>query len=448
MGAQVGLIGQFVEQRFLTLTDLDNAMDRALFGLPASTGVDVSPSTALTSTAVYACVGLIAETIASLPFIVYRRLSAGGKERAPSHPLYKILHDAPNDEMTAYEFWECQVGHLCLWGNAYAEIERSDRGVRGLWPLRPDRMSLGRTTDGALYYEYRLPDGTTKKFAKQQIMHLRGLSSNGVIGFSPIVQAREAIGLSLATEKYGAKFFGNASRPGGVLQAPQGAKLSQGAMDRLKADWERMHQGLDNSHRVAILEEGITWQAIGIPPNDAQFLETRRYQLGEIARIYRIPPHMIGDVERTTSWGTGIEQQSLGFLTYTLLPWLTRIEQRVYQDLFSNYDPTGAFAEHLVDGLLRGDAVTRAQAMQIWRQNGVINANEWRERENLNPLPGTDGNTYWMPSNMTTADAAEAARKLAEKKLTEPAPQPVPPQLTPEPANKEADNVQDDTKQQ
>lgn len=421
-------------------------MDRALLGLPAGAGVDVSPSTALTSTAVYACVGLIAETIGALPLITYRRLPAGGKERAPSHPLYKILHDAPNDEMTACEFWECQVGHLCLWGNAYAEIERSDRGVRGLWPLRPDRMSLGRTTDGALYYEYRLPNGTSKIFQRNQIMHLRGLSSNGVIGYSPIVQAKEAIGLALATEAYGAKFFGSGSRPGGVLQAPQGTKLSPPAMDRLKADWERMHQGLSNAHRVAILEEGITWQAIGIPPNEAQFLETRRYQLAEIARIYRIPPHMVGDVERSTSWGTGIEQQSLGFLAYTLMPWLVRIEKRIYQDLFSVNDPTGAFAEHLVDGLLRGDAVTRAQAMQIWRQNGVINANEWRERENLNPLPGADGDTYWMPANMTTAEMMEADRKLKEKQASQPPPAPVPPpQQGEEPADKEADDEQQQT---
>jgi HK97 family phage portal protein len=416
---EMGLVSTLLrpERRAMSISELDRLMDVA-----AGDTSDVTPSTALTSTAVYACVSLIAETIAALPLLTYRRID-GGKERAPEHRLYSILHDAPNPEMTAYEYWECQVGHLCLWGNSYSEIERSDRGIRGLWPLRPDRMTLGRDANNELYYSYRLPNGQDKPYSKDQIMHLRGLSSNGIVGYSPIVMAREAIELEQSTRRFGTRFFSAGSRPGGVLQAPRDLKLSKEAVARLKGDWEAMHRGLDNAHRVAILEEGITWQAIGIPPNDAQFLETRRFQLGEVARIYRIPPHMIGDVEKSTSWGTGIEQQMIGFLTFTLLPWLTRIEKRVLQDLFTSAERKTYFAEHLVDALLRGDAQQRAAALQILRQNAVINADEWRAIENMNPLPDGQGQVYWMPANMQPADMAV---KIAEMKLNPPAP-PAPP---------------------
>lgn len=392
-----------VEQRAYSLADLDALMDGQLGGTASGTGIWVDAGTAMTSAVVYACVNVLAQTIASLPLLVYRRLPSGGKERSPEHRLYSILHDAPNPEMTSYEFRACLVGHVCLWGNAYAEIEMSDAGINGLWPLRPDRMTPARNEAGELVYDYRLPSGQTKRFRFQQIMHWRGLSSNGIIGYSPIQQAAEAIGLDLATRQYGAKFFGNDSRPGGILTHPN--KLSPDAAKRLKASWEDAHRGLSNSQRVAVLEEGVQWTAIGIPPEQAQFLETRRYGRAEIAALYRVPLHLINDLERATF--SNIEHQSLEFVQYSLVPWLVQIEQGIKRDLFRISDGKRThFAEHLVDGLLRGDVASRFGAYQVARQNGWLNANEIRMLENLNPIPGEEGSTYLWPANMTPAQVA------------------------------------------
>lgn len=387
------------ERRTMTLSELDSWLDTAQFGggTSSDTGLWVDPSTAMTSAVVYSCVNVLAQTIGALPLLVYRRLPAGGKERAPEHRLYNLLHDAPNPEMTAYELRSCLVGHQCLWGNAYCEIERSDAGVNGLWPLRPDRMTPARDADNRLVYDYRLPDGTLKRFQFAQIMHWRGLSSNGIIGYSPIRQAAESVGLDLATRKAGATFFGNDSRPGGVLRHP--GKLSKEGASRLKDSWEGLHRGLDQRQRVAVLEEGVEWQQIGIPPEEAQFLETRKYGRSEIAGLYRVPLHMINDLERATF--SNIEHQSLEFVKFTLTPWLVQIEQALKRDLFGiSEGKRSHFAEHLVEGLLRGDSQGRAAYMQTMRMNGAINADEWRELDNLNPIPGGKGKIYWQPANM------------------------------------------------
>jgi len=366
----------------------------------------------MTSAVVYACIQVLAQAIASLPLITYRRLSSGGKERAPEHRLYSILHDAPNPEMTSYEFRAALVGHVCLFGNAYAEIERSDAGVNGLWPLRPDRMTPNRDEGSNLVYDYRLPNGLTKRFRFEQIMHWRGLSSNGVTGYSPVQQAAEAVGLDLATRQYGAKFFGNDSRPGGILRHP--GKLSTDAAGKLKASWESAFRGLTNAQRVAVLEEGIEWQAIGIPPEQAQFLETRKYTRSEIAALFRVPLHLIGDLERATF--SNIEHQSLEFVKYTLMPWLVQIEQALRRDLFRISDGKRShFAEHLVEGLLRGDSQSRAAYLQTMRQNGALNADEWRALDNMNPIGGDEGTTFLWPANFIPAQQA----------LKPPEPQPV-----------------------
>lgn len=386
-----------IEQRAWTLAELDAQMDLAVGSIATMTGLEVSPGTAMASAVVYACVNVLAQQIASLPLIVYRKLASGGKERAPNHPLYPLLHDAPNPEMTSYEFRCAMVGNQLLWGNAYAEIERSDSRVNGLWPLRPDRMIVQRNERNRIEYKYRLPDGRYKIFPFEDIMHWRGLSTNGVLGLSPIQQAAEAIGVDLATRQFAASFFGNDSRPGGVLKGPKA--MSDKAYERLKSDWESKHRGLDQSHRVAILEEGYEWQAIGVPPEQAQFLETRKYQRSEIAAVYRVPLHLINDLERATF--SNIEHQSLEFVKYSLMPWLVQIEQAIKRDLFRISAPQRSyFAEHLVDGLLRGDIQSRYQAYQIARQNGWMNADEIRELENMNPIPDGDGKVYWMPMNM------------------------------------------------
>ena len=351
-----------------------------------------------------------------MPLVTYRRLPNGGKERAYEHPLYEILHDQPNPEMTSYEFRACLVGHQALWGNAYAEIERSDARINGLWPLRPDRMTVSRDTNNRLVYVYRLPNGVDKVFSFDLIMHWRGLSSNGIIGYSPIQQAAESVGVDMATRQYGARFFGNDSRPGGVLRHP--GKLSDAGAKRLKDSWEDTHRGLTNAQRVAVLEEGVEWQQIGIPPEQAQFLETRKYTRTEIAAMYRVAPHKIGDLERATF--SNIEEQNIDHWQSAIRPWLVQIEQALRRDLFQiSAGKRKLFAEHLIEGLLRGNSQGRAAYLQTMRQNGVLNGDEWRAMDNLNPIPGGKGKIFWQPANMLELGA-------------KPAPPPPPPQPGPE----------------
>lgn len=425
MGIFTGLLRP--ERRY-SLADLDSEMDRAVGSAASATGMYVDAGTAMTSAVVYACVNVLAQSIASLPLLVYRRLPNGGKERAPEHRLYPILHDLSNPEMTAYELRAALVGHVCLWGNAYCEIERSDAGINALWPLRPDRMTPTRDAGNNLVYDYRLPDGMTKRFQFRQIMHWRGLSSNGIIGYSPIQQAAESVGLDLATRQFGGRFFGNDSRPGGILTHP--GKLSPDGAKNLKKRWEEAHRGLSNSQRVAVLEEGVTWTTIGIPPEQAQFLETRRYGRSEIAGLYRVPLHLIGDLERATF--SNIEAQSLEFAKYSLTPWLVQIEQAIQRDLFGiSAGKRSHFAEHLLEGLLRGDSQARAAYLQTMRQNGALNADEWREKDNMNPIPGGKGKIYWQPVNM---------QELGK----EPAPPPAPVTPAPEPAEDEDEDDAED----
>lgn len=365
-----------------------------------SGAVVMSEPAALYAVPVYACVRILSETIASLPLHMYLRLATGGKTRATQHELAQLLHDQPNPDMSAFEMREALVGHLCLWGNAYAEIQRDKRGrVEAIWPLRPDRMTVERTPEIGLIYRYRLGDGTEKIFPGRQIWHIRGLSSNGVVGYSPIHLASQSIGLYKQTETYGSKFFSNDSRPGGVLKTA--SKLSPESADRLKETWEAAHRGSGNAWRVAVLEEGLDWQQIGIAPDDAQFLETRKFQITEIARLFRVPPHMLADLEQATF--SNIEHQSIEFVTHTIRPWLVRIEQSISRSLIADQDRGSVFAEHMIDGLLRGDIQSRYAAYAVGRQWGWLSVDEIREKENLNPLPDEKGTEYLVPMNMLPA---------------------------------------------
>ena len=404
MGILTSLFERRVGERRVSASDLKNPQYWLLEALSAgagtATGKTVSVEGALAFVPVYACVRLLATSIASLPLPVYRRLRGGGKERDASHALYPLLHDQPNPEMTSCEMRQAMVGHLMLWGNAYANIERGNDGRPiALWPLRPDRMRVERSLrTGQLLYRYSVPSGEESILLADEVMHWRGLSSDGQVGYSPISLAREAVGMGLSAEEYAARFFGNDSRPGGILKSPN--KLTPESAAASKESWQAAHGGLTNAHRVAVLQEGLEWQSIGIPPKDAQFLELRQFQRTEIAMLFGVPPHMIGDTERSTSWGTGIEQQGIGFVTYTLRPWLVAIEQRIKADLFMEGERETWFAEFLVDGLLRGDAKGRAESLAIQRQNGVINADEWREIENRNPLPDGQGQVFLVNSAM------------------------------------------------
>jgi HK97 family phage portal protein len=386
-------------------------------------GASVTPSSAITNTAVLGCVMVLSQSVASLPLITYRR-TADGKERASSHALYTVLHSLPNPEMTSFDLRETLMMHLTLWGNAYCEIEMNRRGdVLALWPLRPDRTWPARHDDGQLWYHTRLPNNREVALPKYRVWHIRNLSVGGIMGMSPIALAREAIGLSKAGEELGNRFFANGAKPGGVLQHP--GKLSDEAYDRLKGSWEARHQGLDNVNRVAILEEGMQWKDVGMPLDDAQFLETRKFQIGEIARVFRVPPHMIQDLDRATF--SNIEHQGIDFVTYSLTPWLVRIEQSISRDLVGPIERNAIFAEFMIDGFLRGDIASRYSAYSIGRQWGWLSRNDIRRMENMNPIEG--GDDYLTPMNMTV---------LGEEP---PAPQP-PPQVEP-PATPPADSPSD-----
>lgn len=362
-------------------------------GIGTAAGINVTPDKAMQATAVYACVRVLAESVASLPLILYER-DGNGKRRATDHPLYTVLHSLPNPEMTRTELWEALVGHAALRGNAYAYIEWGDDGqVRELWPLRPDRVVVHRY-QGQLLYEVQMPSGTPEYLPAWQVMHIRGLSSDGLMGYSPIAMGRQAVGLLMAAEEFGARFFGNDARPGGVLEHP--GILGDEAYANLLSSWEGRHGGLSNSHKVAILEEGMRYSQIGIAPNDAQFLETRNFQTAEVARLFRIPPHMIGDLSHSTN--NNIEHQGLEFVTNTLRPWLVRIEQAITKSLLLPTERPRFFAEHLVDALLRGDTTSRYAAYAVGRGNGWLSANDIREKENMNPIEG--GDEYWVPLNM------------------------------------------------
>ena len=375
----------------------------------SSSGKAVNEKTALQTTAVYACVRILAETIASLPFHTYR-YTLNGKEKAIEHPIYYLLHSEPNPEMTSFVFRETLMSHLLLWGNAYAQIIRDGRGrVLGLYPLLPNKVIVNRNQHGELVYQYE-KEGQTYFLRSYEVLHIPGLGFDGLIGYSPIAMAKNAVGMAIATEEYGAKFFANGANPGGVLEHPGVVKDPA----RIRESWNAVYQGSSNAHRVAVLEEGMKFQSIGIPPEQAQFLETRKFQINEIARIFRIPPHMIGDLEKSSF--SNIEQQSLEFVMYTLDPWVVRWEQAIQRALFTENEKRQYFVKFNVDGLLRGDYQSRMNGYAVGRQNGWLSANDIRELENLNRIPeDLGGDLYLINGNMTKlADAGAFANKKIE----------------------------------
>lgn len=374
-----------------------------LFGRTTS-GKTVNERTALQTTAVYACVRILSETIASLPLHVYR-YTEGGKAKDTEHVLYTLLHDEPNPDMTSFVFRETLMSHLLIWGNAYAQILRDRSGqVIGLYPLLPDQMSVHRSEKGKLFYVYNRYEEDNPNFqekgsivlSQEEVLHIPGLGFDGLIGYSPIALAKNAVGMTLACEEYGASFFGNGANPGGVLEHP-GILKDPG---KVRDSWNAVYQGTRNAHKVAVLEEGMSYKQIGIPPEEAQFLETRKFQINEIARLFRIPPHMVGDLEKSSF--SNIEQQSLEFVKYTLDPWVVRFEQALKKSLLLPEEKKTHFIKFNVDGLLRGDYQSRMNGYAIGRQNGWLSTNDIRELEELNPIPPEEGgDLYLINGNMT-----------------------------------------------
>jgi len=351
--------------------------------------------------AVYACVRILAEAIAGLPLHIYRYKKDGGKEKALTHPLYYLLHDEPNPEMTSFVFRETLMSHLLLWGNAYAQIIRDGAGrVLALYPLLPSKMTVDRAPNGELYYTYRRDSEESRTNSKaglvylrsDEVLHIPGLGFDGLVGYSPIAMAKNAIGMAIACEEYDASFFANGANPGGVLEHP--GVLKDPA--KVRESWNAVYQGSANAHRIAVLEEGMKFQQIGIPPEQAQFLETRKFQINEIARIFRVPPHMVGDLEKSSF--SNIEQQSLEFVKYTLDPWVVRWEQALQKALLLPSEKRKYFVKFNVDGLLRGDYASRMNGYAVARQNGWMSANDIRELEDMNRIPAELGGDLYLDS--------------------------------------------------
>lgn len=363
----------------------------------SSSGKSVNERSAMQMTAVYACVRILAESIAGLPLHVYRYDDKGGKVKATNHPLYILLHDEPNPEMSSFVFRETLMTHLLLYGNAYAQIVRNGKGeVLGLYPLMPSRMEVDRDDRGQLYYKYsrngdEAQSGSGMVILKpSDVLHIPGLGFDGLVGYSPIAMAKNAIGLAIATEEYGAKFFSNGAAPAGVLEYPGTLKDPE----RIRDNWNTQFGGSGNSGKTAILEEGMKYTPISIAPNEAQFLETRKFQINEIARIFRVPPHMIGDLEKSSF--SNIEQQSLEFVKYTLNPWVCRWEQAFRRALFSDEEKQTYFIRFNVEGLLRGDYQSRMSGYAVGIQNGFLCVNDIRTLENMDLIPEEEGGYKFM----------------------------------------------------
>jgi HK97 family phage portal protein len=414
---QMGLFRSFFKARDKPKNRTPGSSYSFFFGGTTS-GKPVNEHTAMQMTAVYSCVRILAEAVAGLPLHLYKYTASGGKEKALSHPLYFLLHDEPNPEMSSFVFRETLMTHLLLWGNAYAQIIRNGKGeVIALYPLMPNRMRVDRDSKGELYYSYsRYSDeapainGMTVTLRPSDVLHIPGLGFDGLVGYSPIAMAKNAIGLAMATEEYGAKFFANGAAPGGVLEHPGTIKDPQ----KVKESWNMAYQGSSNAHRVAVLEEGMKYQPIGISPEQAQFLETRKFQINEIARIFRVPPHMVGDLEKSSF--SNIEQQSLEFVKYTLDPWVIRWEQAISRSLLRTDEKKLLFAKFNVDGLLRGDYTSRMNGYAIGIQNGFMCPNDARALEDMDLIPDElGGNRFLCNGNMVDlARAGDWSNKYGE----------------------------------
>jgi len=374
----------------------------ALSGSKTGSGVAVTESKAMTYSAIWGAVRIISETIASLPLPIYSRNGAA-KSINTSHNVYGLLHDAPNDNMTAMVFRETLMAHVLTWGNGFARIVFANSGrPESLQLLQPDKVTVCLSDKGALVYRVK---GAERDYSAAEILHVPGLGFNGLVGYSPIRMAcREPIGIGLAAEMSAGSFFANGARVGGVLKVP--GTLDTPGKKALKEAWDAAHGGSSKTGGTAVLENGMEYQQIGIPPEEAQLLESRRFQVTEIARIYRLPPHMLGDL--TQSSFSNIEQQSIDFVIHSIRPWLVRLEQEYNRKLFTKGERQNTFTEHNVNGLLRGDIASRYNAYNTGRNGGWLSANDIRKSENLNPIEG--GDVYLTPLNMASAENIESEK--------------------------------------
>lgn len=405
-------MGIFSKLRKKPKADNSLSSSRSVFWGGSTSGTLVNEISAMQTAAVYACVRVISEAVACLPIHVYR-YEENGTKLTPEHHLYNLLHKAPNPEMTSFVFFETLMSHLLIYGNAFAQIIRDGSGrVTALYPLLPNKTDVWRGESGDLYYTYwRDADERNSKektggitLRKDQVLHIPGLGFNGLVGYSPIGLAKNSIGMAIATENYGAGFFANGANPGAVIETP----TVVGNPKRLHDQWEMTYKGSQNSGKIAILEEGLVFRPISIPPEQAQFLETRKFQLNEIARIFRVPPHMIGDLEKSSF--SNIEQQSLEFVKYCLAPWLKRWEDCMWLSLIPPSEKSEYFIKFNLDGMLRGDYETRMKGFAIGIQNGFLSPNDVRKLEDYNEIPEEKGGfNYMVNGNMVKLEDVGAA---------------------------------------
>jgi len=360
-------------------------------------GAVVTDERALQVSSVWACVGLIAETTATLPLGVFRR-TAQGREPVTDHYLFELLRVSPNALMTPQEFRETLTLQIALWGNGYASIERRGGKPVSLMPLQPEFMTPVRDETG-LRYEYQT-NGGIEVYAKESILHLKGKSADGVVGMSPLAYARHSLGVTVSADKYASKAFSSNGRPPGFITVDRTLTTEQREKVR-----EMYQESSIDDVKTWVFEGGFNYVPVGIPPDDMQMLDSRRFQVSDIARFWRVPPHLINDTEKSTSWGTGIEQQNLAFLQYTLQPYLTRWESVIADALLSRTERRTIFVKHNVEGLLRADSAGRASFYSQMAQNGVYTRNEIRRLENLKPMEGADDLTVQV--NLTPVDELE-----------------------------------------
>lgn len=382
------------------------------WAMSSNSGKVVTVDKVLQVSAVWACVRLIAETIATLPMGVYQRKSDGGRESATQHPLYDLLHNQPNADMSAVQFWEVMVASMLLWGNAYAEKKYKRGELSSLDFLLPQSMSLTRKQDGSLKYSYHDRDGKTRVIPEAAIWHIPAFSIDGVLGLSAVCYGANVFGAAMSAEEASAKIFQNGLSAGGILSTDQLLKPEQ--REQIRTSMVSSFSGAVNAGKTMVLEAGMKYQQVSMNPEDAQLLATRAFNVEEICRWFRVPPFMVGHSEKSTSWGTGIEQQMLGFLTFALRPWLSRIEQAVRKSLLTPAERLYYFAEFNVEGLLRADSSARATYLAQMTQNGLMTRNEARAYDNRPALPGGDSLTVQsnlLPIELLGRNLASAMAK-------------------------------------
>ncbi|MBA3010868.1 MAG: phage portal protein [Proteobacteria bacterium] len=379
------MFGFFKKKKRAMMSDTNQNWSEFGFSGPTSTGQNVTEQSAMMIPAVFACIRVLAESCGSLPLMVYERKPDGTKERARNFPLYKFLHDSPNSFMDAVSFWELLIGHCALRGNSYAFVDRDEDGtIQAIWPLLPQNMTI-KVEKGVLVYEY-LQDGKTTPYKWRDILHIKGLSFDGVVGLSPLSLLRETIGRAQAINEYSGKFFGNDARPGGILKHP--SKLVPEAQKILAENWNDAFKGSGKSHKTAVLEEGMDYVSVGLSPEDSQMIDSQKFSVIDICRVFRVPLNLVMDYERSTY--SNVTEQNRSFVVHTLVPWLTRIEQACNRVLFTENEKKKYFCEFKLDNLLRGDQKTRYECYQIGIDKGFLSRNDVRGFENLSPVPGGD----------------------------------------------------------